>query len=416
MMNPQDVTIERWGPDHGRRRQQLEALRHYQRPTAGGKPATKVPATPFKWVDPTTLPQRAWLYGDHLIRKFVSLTIAPGGVGKSSLAIVEALAMASGKALLGIKPRGKLRVWYWCGEDPLEELQRRVMAAALHHGLVQKDIDGSLFLDSGRTTEIIVAEQTRDGFLVNEHTVEGIIRSIRENRVDVLIVDPFVSTHRIGENDNGAMDRVVKLWARIADETNCAVELVHHARKTGGNEVTVEDGRGAVALLAAARSARTLNSMSEEEARRFDIAHRRLHFRVDNGKTNLAPPPEDAQWYRLVAFDLENGAPGPSDKVGVVTAWTPSEFLQVLNIEDLLATQRLIHDGEWRRNVRSPSWVGNAVAKALVFNRAVPGVDHKIEGLLKLWIRNGSLKEVSRIDPLSRKPRVYVEVDQWADD
>ena len=32
-------------------------------------------------------------------------TVAPGGAGKSSLTIVEALAMATGRDLLGVKPR-----------------------------------------------------------------------------------------------------------------------------------------------------------------------------------------------------------------------------------------------------------------------------------------------------------------------
>src|SRR5690606_4620106 len=63
--------------------------------------ARTIAAKPFIPVDPATIPPREWLYGRHLMRKFVSVTVAPGGVGKSSLAIVEAVAMASGKPLLG---------------------------------------------------------------------------------------------------------------------------------------------------------------------------------------------------------------------------------------------------------------------------------------------------------------------------
>lgn len=57
--------------------------------------------TEFSWRDPSTIPPRPWLYGQHLIRKQVSVTVAPGGVGKSSLTICEALAMVSGRELLG---------------------------------------------------------------------------------------------------------------------------------------------------------------------------------------------------------------------------------------------------------------------------------------------------------------------------
>jgi hypothetical protein len=38
--------------------------------------------------DPKTIPRREWLYGRHYIRKYLSTTIAPGGVGKSALLTV----------------------------------------------------------------------------------------------------------------------------------------------------------------------------------------------------------------------------------------------------------------------------------------------------------------------------------------
>jgi AAA domain len=51
--------------------------------------------TPYVWQDPATLPMRRWLYGKHYIRKFLSATMAAGGLGKSSLVLVEAIAMAT---------------------------------------------------------------------------------------------------------------------------------------------------------------------------------------------------------------------------------------------------------------------------------------------------------------------------------
>ena len=73
----------------------------------------RIGATPFWWIDPKKIPQRQWLYRPHYIRKFKSATVSTGGVGKSSLVIAEALAMISGKPLLGVQPQQKLRVWYW---------------------------------------------------------------------------------------------------------------------------------------------------------------------------------------------------------------------------------------------------------------------------------------------------------------
>ena len=96
---------------------------------------------PFVWRDPASLPPRQWVYGRHLIRKFVSATFAPGGVGKSALVLAEAMAMASGKPVLGIRPRKRLRVGYWNGEDPFEETERRAFAASILHGLDADDLE-----------------------------------------------------------------------------------------------------------------------------------------------------------------------------------------------------------------------------------------------------------------------------------
>ncbi len=47
-------------------------------------------ATPFNWIDPRTLPRREFAYGNHLIRKYVSVTVSPGGLGKTSLGLRSA--------------------------------------------------------------------------------------------------------------------------------------------------------------------------------------------------------------------------------------------------------------------------------------------------------------------------------------
>src|SRR5271167_3724578 len=58
-----------------------------------------IQATPFVWIDPSFIPRRQWLYGNHYVRKFISLTVAPGAYGKSTLAMREALAIVTGRSL-----------------------------------------------------------------------------------------------------------------------------------------------------------------------------------------------------------------------------------------------------------------------------------------------------------------------------
>jgi hypothetical protein len=376
--------------------------------------APVIKATPFVWIDPTTIPPRQFLYGKHLIRQFVSTTFAHGGVGKSSLEIAEALAMTSNKPLLGIKPQGKLRCWYWNGEDPLDEIHRRVMATVLHYKLTAEEI-GALYIDVGRLMPIIIAEQTRDGAKVMDPIVDAVIKTIQEEKIDVMIIDPFVSSHRVTENDNNAIEIVAKKWAHIADVTNSAIELSHHSRKTGSADVSVQDGRGAVALLAAARSARVLNTMSEAEAAQADVHNRKYYFRVDNGKANLSVPIDKAQWYQFVSVNLCNDVDLGGDDVGVPVSWNLPNAFDGIKTSDLRAAQKAVSEGgPWREDARAYDWVGRPIAAALKLNPDNKRDKRKITSMLKTWIENGMFVRVPGKDPKRRVNKMFVEVGQWA--
>ncbi len=98
------------------------------------------------------------------------------------------------------------KVWYFNGEDPLDEIHRRVVAAMRHHKIEAQDIGENLFLDSGRSQPIVVGVQTRDGALIQEPIVEAVVDTIKRHKIDVVTLDPFVSTHQVSENDNNDSD------------------------------------------------------------------------------------------------------------------------------------------------------------------------------------------------------------------
>ncbi len=154
---------------------------------------------PFKHRDLATFPRRQFVYGRHLARGYVSATIAASGIGKSSLSIAECVAMTPGENLLGIQPAKALKVWYWNGEDPAEEILRRIEATCLHFGVDPELVEGRLFVDSGRDSEIIVANQARSGFVIATPVVDALTEALKNDAFDVLIIDPFVSAHRVGE-------------------------------------------------------------------------------------------------------------------------------------------------------------------------------------------------------------------------
>lgn len=365
-------------------------------------PAPRIIATPFQWVDAQDIPRRPKLYGDHLFRKFVSLLVSPGGIGKSSLALVESLAMASGRALLvddkPKHPEQPLTVWYWNGEDPQEETQRRVVAAAKHHKLTPEDIGHRLYTDTGREQTITLGQIARGEITLDEALFESLEDEIIARGIDVFIIDPFVSSHRMGENDNNAIDAIVKRLNKLADRCNCAVEIVHHVRKpsSGSKEQTdVNDARGASALLGGVRSARVLNVMSEEIAdlARIDQKDRFSYFSVTNGKSNMTKRSGDAKWRHLADFDLCNGPIGESDHVGVVEYFEIPDALSHIPanaVEIALDVASKFDHG--RLSSKSPDWFGHLVGPRLGIDAENKANKETLRLLISKWIEAGVLK------------------------
>jgi hypothetical protein len=382
-------------------------------------------AARYEWIDPTELPRRQWLYAPHYIRGFMSVTVGAGGIAKSTLTMVEALAMVTDKPLLGVRlmkgarPLNEadgtrpLRVWYYNLEDPLDELQRRIGAICKYYKITPEEIGDRLFINSGRSTSLLIAQEERGEVRVNRDTVAQIMAELDAKKIDVMIVDPFVASHQVNENDNSAINLVAATWRDIAEAANCAIMMVHHTRKTNGNEASVEDGRGAGALLAAARSARVLNVMSSKEAEVAEIeeSKRRSHFRADNGKANLSPPAERADWYQVASVELGNVKPGPGqegvdwfqgDNMGVVETYAYPQ-IDLLNPtpRDRHRIMARVDEGRWRADQRSTKepWVGVAVAEALDLDLASKAVKKSVIALVKQWLIAGLLKRVTAKDP-----------------
>ena len=322
-------------------------------------PPPAIVATPFEWQDPATIPRHVFLYGTAYARKGVSATIAAGGVGKSLLLITECLALASGRNLIGVNSAAKLAVWYYNGEDGRDMLQSRVTAAMQHHDIKPSEIVGALYLNSGRDNRWIVADTLAGKTVVHKPIVDGIIAEIEAKGIAVLVVDPFITSHNVNENDNGAIAAVVAEWNRVADITGCAIMLVHHARKSSGGvvELTADSTRGASAFMGAVRYARIMRHMTAEEAARagVDIAIYKQHVEIVEVKSNFSGAESRPTWLKLVSCPLANG-----DDVGAVEKWTWPHKDAASEYDDdmVFNVQEVARPGEYKLSPRSKEWLG----------------------------------------------------------
>jgi hypothetical protein len=382
-------------------------------------PRQKLAATPHIWRPPNLIKPRDFLYGDCVIRGYVSGIIGVGGGGKTSELQVEIAAMVTGRPLLGIQPKHPYRVWYCNLEDPLDEIERRFAAIFKHYKITEQDLGNRLFIDSGRKKNFVVARQGRNGIEFDEDIIGDIEQTIRENEIDYVAADPYVNSARFAENDNNMMAHIIEhVWGGISDRQNCATSLAHHVRKGGPGHnggYTVEDARGASALVSSCRNVRVLNGMSATEAEKAGVERHRSYFRIDAGKMNMTIAPEDSEWRKFVSVDLENATPDcPSDRVGVVTLWQWPDPAEQFTVADLIAAQKAVSKGgPWRADVRAKEWVGNPIAQALHLDIDSKADKEKIKGALKTWIKRGSFKEVSGQDD-KRNKRTFIEVDHEA--
>lgn len=378
----------------------------------GGEPAAPekiVSATPFAWRATADIPKRRWLYGKHLLRGFVSVDVAAGGVGKSSLKIGEALAMATGRDLYdkGLH-EGALSVWLWNLEDPVEEIERRLHATAQRFKIHPQEVGNRLYVDSGRDQPLVIATEGPDGAMIARPVVDSLIAEMQDRKIDVLVVDPFISSHAVSENDNNAIDIVAREWNIIAERTGAAINLVHHVRKQNGAEATADSARGASSLIGKARSVLVYNRMSDEEAARLNVpaADRFFHFRVDNDKANLAPA-ERGDWYRMNNVDLANG-----DSVGVACSWTPPDAFDGVTTAHLIQMQRSISEGKWRKDQQAKAWAGHALAPILGLDFGEKRDKARAKQIIENWVREGVLEVVIDHDE-KRNEREFIIVGRW---
>lgn len=261
------------------------------------------------------LPVRDWVLGHRLITGFVSLTVAPGGTGKSMYTMIEALAVATGRSLLGTKPRKTGPVIIYNTEDPMDEIQRRVVAIAMQHEIPLNELN-NVYLLSGINDPLRVAK-TIQGVTRATQDAARLTNLVEKVKAVLVVIDPFIRVHSVEENDNNAIDAVVQIFASLADLQHCSVSIVHHTRKmpAGTGAGDMDSARGASALVSAARISSTISVMSDKEARTLQIPlqERFWYVRVDNAKGNMSPPAQHAEWYRKVSIQLTNG-----DSVGTL--------------------------------------------------------------------------------------------------
>lgn len=368
-----------------------------------------------KSTDATDKHRREWIYGYDYIRNFVSVLASAGGIGKSSLITIEALAIITGRDLLGVKVKQKTKVWIINLEDPLVELEMRLFAAMKHYGIKPEEVIDNLAMDGEDTFELTLAAETRDGVITNDAMLDAMISRIRKHDIGVVIFDPFISAHRVNENSNSSIQTVVAMMRKLARETSASVMIVHHVRKGNGDDASVDSVRGASSLIGAARAARVVNRLSEEDALKIgvDPAEARGIFRVDDGKANLAPPAHAAVYRRMIGVEIDSG-----EWVGVCVPYELPDAFDGIKPVDVRSFQKAVDDAArsdspYRESSQSPNWVGLKIGELFDIDPDDKAGRARINSIVRTW-KQSKIIAIEKVKDIAKGREIpIVVVGEW---
>jgi hypothetical protein len=266
--------------------------------------------TPVKSFEAKTLPVRPWVVPDLLCRTNITMLAGPGGVAKSTYWIMVAVALAAGRDdICGFDIPKPGRVAMWNQEDPLDELQRRLCAIMRTFNVSWEDMNDEngeprLMLGSGVEEPFMLVRKDGNILIPNHKQVDEAIKSIKADKIDVLILDPLVEMHEAKENDNVEMRFVLSIARQISVDGNCAVGLAAHTGKhpkasSAGFAGDIDAARGASSQSGVIRLGYTLFSPSLADAKKWKMDDGPRKFvRLDIAKNNLGPSTGEPKWFR----------------------------------------------------------------------------------------------------------------------
>jgi RecA-family ATPase len=242
---------------------------------------------------------------DEIIQGFpagtVGAWIAPGGTGKSFLALELALAVASPLAdFAGFKPSKHGKVLYLNAEDPHIQIGRRLAWLGEKISPEAKiEVHENLFIASAVGS--LIDFSVKPNFNDADAEMTDIEKLIDFRDYRLIILDTLTRFHSLNENDNGQMTQLISLLEYATRQTRAAVLFLHHTNKAAikdGEGSSQNASRGANALISNIRYSAYLVRMTPEEAQNYGIDPDRYgsYLRFGVAKQNYGLPQEE-RWF-----------------------------------------------------------------------------------------------------------------------
>ncbi len=257
-----------------------------------------------------SFPQLPEVIGSGILPPEAMLVIsAYSKMGKSILALMVGICIASGKSLLNQFPvERQWKVLYF-----QMEISAKSVAARLRKMLAYARQQG---FDPGSNLDIVNMPPIK---LDNDEGLKAAMRIIRARRPDVVIWDPLYKLHSQDENKSDRMQRLLDKFSYIRSVFKVAQIIVHHHGKP--QKDSGRDGfqlmRGSSVFDAFADTYLTLLPYKKIEGRRYQ----RLTFTLRNDEAPedlIVDRDPDNLWYEVVKEADRETKVGLSDVVNTL--------------------------------------------------------------------------------------------------
>jgi RecA-family ATPase len=229
-----------------------------------------------------------------LVAGTVGSIVAPGGAGKSMLALELSILVATGVDLTGFgcgfeSEIGK--VAFLAAEDSKNPTQHRLHAMGqLLSQSQRKQFAQNFEIRQLTGMQIDIAQPGWHSF------VEDMATGRR-----LLIMDTFRRFHGFDENDSSAMAHIMSLLEGIGKRTHCAMVFPHHTNKLAAmnSQGDVQQAsRGSSVLVDHGRWQMYMSVASKQEAKTLGVAEdeRENFVRIGVSKQNYGPPKSNLMW------------------------------------------------------------------------------------------------------------------------
>jgi RecA-family ATPase len=231
----------------------------------------------------------------------VGAIIAPGGTGKSFLALEIAHAVACPQAdLAGFKVNNPGKVLYLNAEDLSDETDERLSYLGKYYSMeIRNEVAKNLDILSVAGEMINLSNHNKHN-PISDH-LSWLINKYKGYRL--IILDTFSLFHTLDENRNDQMAYMISCLKYLGTHTGASILFLHHTNKQSSREGQLgyqTASRGADAIIANIRYASYLSFMSKEEALNYENINpenHKFYLKFGVSKQNYGMP-EPERWLK----------------------------------------------------------------------------------------------------------------------